>query len=81
MSAPSPAGDGEEAATEAIQEDVDEGVQLEDVLEDDAHAPVVPGQEEMDQGKGVTRTPVTGQNENWIHSESGVASDELTTAT
>src|SRR5271154_589847 len=49
-----------------MQEDVDEGVRLEDVLEDDAHAPVVPGQEEMHQRKRVTRAPVAGENENGV---------------
>jgi hypothetical protein len=54
---------GKKAAAQAIEEEIDERVQLEGVLQDDVRSPVVSGQEQVDQGKRIARAPVAGEDE------------------
>ena len=49
-----------------IEQKVEGGIELQNVLQYDAHAAVVPRQQQVDEGEGVTGTTVAGENENRI---------------
>lgn len=74
----------QEAATEPVEDHVEDRVDLEDLLQHDADPAVVAGQEEMHEGERVARAPVAGQYEHRLGSDQGdgiggVGHDDLET--